>query len=127
MVSCCNSCWKTLSRTSRILLRTRVTSAVSAALQGVYGVQIAMVQGYYPLLVRHPRCPCGIAIAVTHPQHNFMRHPSGQPFGKAALRIEQMERGCDGVAVLDQTESDGKSAEQLREMLLPCVEAAARG
>ena len=87
-----------------------------------------------------------------------MRHPSDQLYGKAALRIEQMKRGCDGVVVLDQTEVSGKSDEQtgnnaeqtvgkcneqtggeiakqiggksdkqLREMLLPCIKAAARG
>ena len=106
--------------------QSHVTSVVSAALQGVFDVQAAMVQGYHALLVHHHGCACGIALEITHPFQAYLRHPSDRVYGKAALRQEQMKRKCDGAALCDGSELRGKSAEQLREMLLPRIGAAVK-
>ena len=64
-----------------------ITSKVAAALQGYYEVQAALVHGYHVLQVPHPSCPRGLVIAVTQRDRDYLRHPAGQVYGKAALRM----------------------------------------
>ena len=94
-----------------------ITRKVAAALQGHYEVQAAMVHGYHALQVPHPSCPRGFVLAVTQRDRDYLRHPAGQVYGKAALRMAQVKRCCDGLMLCDESELLG-SIEQQRGVLL---------
>jgi len=101
-----------------------MTSKVAAALQGHYEVQAALVHGYHVLRVPHPSCPRGLVIAVTQRDRDYLRHPAGQVYGKAALRMAQIKRRCDVLVLCDESELSG-SIEQQRGVLLDRLKEAA--
>jgi len=103
-----------------------ITRKVAAALQGHYEVQAAMVHGYHALQVPHPSCPRGFVLAVTQRDRDYLRHPAGQVYGKAALRMAQVKRCCDGLMLCDESELLG-SIEQQRGVLLKRLEEARPG
>jgi len=103
--------------------RSRITRKVAAALQGHYEVQAALVHGYHVLQVPHPICPRGFVIAVTQRDHDYLCHPAGQVYGKAALRMAQVKRRCDVLVLCDESELSG-SIEQQRGVLLDRLKEA---
>jgi len=106
---------------------SHVADAVAVALHGHFEVQAAMVQGYHTLIVLHPSCPCGLAIAVTQRNRDFLYHPAGQLYGKTALRLKHIERGCDGLVQCDESELQGCSIEEQQVMLLQRIKQATKG
>jgi hypothetical protein len=103
--------------------RSSITRKVAAALQGHYEVQAALVHGYHVLQVPHPSCPRGSAIAGTQRDRDYLRHPAGQVYGKAALRMAQVKRRCDVLVLCDESELSG-SIEQQRGVLLDRLKEA---
>jgi len=101
-----------------------ITRKVAAALQRYYEVQAALVHGYHVLRVPHPSCPRGLVIAVTQRDRDYLRHPAGQVYGKAALRMAQIKRRCDVLVLCDESELSG-SIEQQRGVLLDRLKEAA--
>jgi len=76
------------------------------------------------LRVPHPSCPRGLVIAVTQRDRDYLRHPAGQVYGKAALRMAQIKRRCDVLVLCDESELSG-SIEQQRGVLLDRLKEAA--
>jgi len=103
--------------------RSSITRKVAAALQGHYEVQAALVHGYHVLQVPHPSCPRGSAIAGTQRDRDYLRHPAGQVYGKAALRMAQVKRRCDVLVLCDESELSG-SIDQQRGLLLDRLKEA---
>jgi len=100
-----------------------ITSKVAAALQGHCEVQAAMVHGYHVLQLPHPSCPRGMVLAITQRDRDYLRHPAGQVYGKAALRMAQVKRRCDMLVMCDESELLG-SIEQQRGVLLDSLKEA---
>ena len=103
--------------------RSRITRKVAAALQRYYEVQAALVHGYHVLRVPHPSCPRGLVIAVTQRDRDYLRHPAGQVYGKAALRMAQVKRCCDVLVLCDESELSG-SIEQQQGLMLDRLKEA---
>eukprot|EP00967_Tisochrysis_lutea_P137873 scaffold248157_cov23-Tisochrysis_lutea.AAC.1 len=102
-----------------------MTDAITAALQGHYGVQAAMVHGYHTLLVPHSSCPRGIAVVVTQRNRDYLRHPAGRLYGMTELRLKHIKQGCDGLVLCKWSELKKNPIEQRREMLMQHIEQVA--
>jgi hypothetical protein len=64
-----------------------------------------------------------MVLAITQRDRDYLRHPAGQVYGKAALRMAQVKRRCDMLVMCDESELLG-SIEQQRGVLLDSLKEA---